>query len=198
MDISAGVHEVYLGPWIPGFYYKVFINLNGSASVSVFVRDFALYAQIETSSPVSLNYSVMYFPLVPLAVVLYLVFFREEFMKRLVALGLPLYSRMVKPRDFLANPRRGAVYDFIKKRGYSWPREIERVFNMAYGEVQWHLSLLERAGLVYSFYALRRRFYVDHVIDFFDAVMKVYREQAGREPTDEEMERAEKSCAKRR
>ena len=64
---------------------------------------------------------------------------------------------------------------------------------MAYGEVQWHLALLERAGLVYSFNALRRRFYVDKRVEIRDAVQRVYRELAGREPTEEDILRAESS-----
>ncbi|WP_287069563.1 winged helix-turn-helix domain-containing protein [Pyrobaculum aerophilum] len=107
----------------------------------------------------------------------------------------PLYTRFVKPLEALSNARRRAIYDYIRERGYSWPRELERVFNMAYGEVCWHLTVLERVDLIYNFYALKRRFYVNKGLPLDEAIIKIFREQAGREPSEEEVLKARRSCS---
>lgn len=198
MYVLAGVHEVYVGTWIPGFVHKVVVVVNGVADVTLLVRDFSIYARIAADTPVVVQFGVMYFPLLPLAVFIYLVLMREEVARKLAALCAPLYSRFTRPLDFLSNKRRKAIYEYIQQRGYSWPREIEKVFNMAYGEVQWHLALLERGGFIYSFRALRRRFYVDKSLEFRNALEKIYREQARRAPTEDEVAQAEDSLSARR
>jgi len=126
---------------------------------------------------------------------LYILLTREEIVKKLFAVIAPLYTRFVKPLEALSNARRRAIYDYIRERGYSWPRELERVFNMAYGEVCWHLTVLERVGLIYNFYALKRRFYVNKGLPLDEAIIKIFREQAGREPSEEEVLKARRSCS---
>ncbi|AET31983.1 winged helix-turn-helix domain-containing protein [Pyrobaculum ferrireducens] len=187
MYLPSGYHEVFIGYWAPGFVYKVVIWVNGSADVEVFARGFSIYAGVSAPAPVEISFSVMYFPLVPLAVLIYLLLSREKVAEKLAAALAPLYTRFIRPAEVLTNAKRRSIYDYIRERGYSWPRELEKIFNMAYGEVCWHLSLLERAGLIYNFYALRRRFYVDRQLPLEDAVNKIFRDQAGRPPTEEEV-----------
>ena len=198
MYLPAGIHEVHVGPWIPGFAYKVTVKVNASAWVTTTIKDFSLYVVLNAPSPVEAQIDVAYFPLLPLAVAIYMLLMRDEIARKFVVIGVPLYSRFVKPLEYLRNARRRAIYEFIREKGYTWPREVERAFNMAYGEVQWHLALLERAGLIYSFRALKRRFYVDGGLDPETAARKICQEQAGRDPTTNEVEEAKRAALMRR
>lgn len=196
VDLPPGEHLVEVGWWNPLVWYRIDVALNGSATVKPVIVGGKIYLLINNIEPVSVAVGVSYIPVFPLAVALFLLLHREEVLRKLSAVLVPLYARLLRVKDVLTNERRVQIYEYIKQRGYTWPREIETRFNMAYGEVVWHLQVLERTGLIYSFRALRRRIYAHGALDISEAVHRVFKELAGRAPTGEEVEAAFRTAVK--
>jgi len=64
------------------------------------------------------------------------------------ALSIPVAYALVGRENVLENARRRLIYEYIRKNPGAGPRAISRDLGISFGEVQWHLSVLERVGLV--------------------------------------------------
>jgi len=53
-----------------------------------------------------------------------------------------------KTATALSDPRRAAIAKLIEERGPLTQSQIAKALNMSWGQVQWHLYILEREGRV--------------------------------------------------
>jgi len=77
----------------------------------------------------------------------------------LKAASIPVAYAIVSRERALANSRRRAIYEYIRRNPGVGPRQISRELGISFGEVQWHLSVLERVGLVARVTVGRRALY---------------------------------------
>lgn len=64
------------------------------------------------------------------------------------ALSIPVAYYVTKRSDVARSPKRVKILEYIKANPGASMRRIARETGISYGEVQWHLSILERLGLV--------------------------------------------------
>ncbi len=75
------------------------------------------------------------------------------------AISVPVAYALVSREKALENAKRRLIYEYIRRNPGAGPRAISRELGISFGEVQWHLSILERVGLVARASLARRALY---------------------------------------
>ncbi|QOJ78611.1 winged helix-turn-helix transcriptional regulator [Infirmifilum lucidum] len=73
--------------------------------------------------------------------------------------SVPVAYALVNRENALRNARRRLIYEYVRRNPGVGPRAISRGLGISFGEVQWHLSVLERVGLVARASLVKRALY---------------------------------------